>query len=42
MLNNLQLGILTARRAWCRSQDVINTKNTADLLAWLNRPQSRT
>jgi DNA polymerase (family 10) len=41
MLNNLQLGILTARRAWCQPQDVVNTKNTVDLLAWLNRPQSR-
>lgn len=41
MLNNLQLGILTARRAWCQPPDVVNTKQTADLLAWLNRPQSR-
>jgi DNA polymerase (family 10) len=41
MLNNLQLGILTARRAWCQPQDVVNTKSTADLIAWLNRPQSQ-
>ncbi|HEX8234350.1 MAG TPA: DNA polymerase/3'-5' exonuclease PolX [Abditibacteriaceae bacterium] len=41
MLNNLKLGILTARRAWCRPQDVINTRNTAELIAWLHRPQSQ-
>jgi DNA polymerase (family 10) len=41
MLENLELGILTARRAWCRPQDIINTRNTADLMAWLRRPQSQ-
>lgn len=35
MLDNLHLGILTARRAWCESKDVLNTKTTDELLSWL-------
>ncbi len=37
MLENLHLGILTARRAWCESQDVLNTKTRDELMAWLQR-----
>jgi DNA polymerase (family 10) len=35
MLNNLDLGIVTARRAWCQPQDILNTKTTEELLRWL-------
>jgi DNA polymerase (family 10) len=41
MLDNLMLGILTARRAWCEPHNVINTKTADELTAWLQRPQSR-
>ena len=37
MLENLHLGILTARRAWCESKDVLNTKTRDELMAWLHR-----
>ncbi len=37
MLDNMNLGILTARRAWCRKNDVLNTKSREELLTWLNR-----
>ncbi len=37
MLNNVRLGIVTARRAWCRKEDILNTKSREDLLLWLNR-----
>jgi DNA polymerase (family 10) len=40
MLDNLMLGILTARRAWCEPHHVINTKPVDELMAWLQRPQS--
>ncbi|MDQ3812660.1 MAG: DNA polymerase/3'-5' exonuclease PolX [Armatimonadota bacterium] len=41
MLPNVAYGVLTARRAWCRPSDILNTKTTEELLQWLNRPQSR-
>ncbi len=41
MLDNLHLGVVTARRAWCESKDVLNTKTVDELLLWLSRPQSR-
>ena len=41
MLDNVALGIITARRAWCEKADVLNTKSTEELLAWLQRPESR-
>ena len=41
MLENIGLGILTARRAWCRAQDILNTKSATELLAWLRRPQAQ-
>ena len=41
MLDNLHLGVVTARRAWCESKDVLNTKTVDELLSWLSRPQSR-
>jgi DNA polymerase (family 10) len=41
MLDNLHLGIVTARRAWCKAKDVLNTKTADELLAWLSRPQSQ-
>lgn len=37
MLDNVALGIITARRAWCEKADVLNTKTTEELLAWLAR-----
>jgi DNA polymerase (family 10) len=37
MLPNVALGILTARRAWCRKADVLNTKTTEKLMQWLRR-----
>ncbi len=39
MLENLHLGILTARRAWCEARNVLNTKTRDELMAWLNRPR---
>jgi DNA polymerase (family 10) len=41
MLDNLVLGILTARRAWCEPQHILNTKTTEELITWLNRPASQ-
>lgn len=41
MLENLHLGITTARRAWCQSKDVLNTKTRDELMTWLHRPQSQ-
>ncbi len=41
MFGNIGLGILTARRAWCEPADILNTKTADELMAWLNRPQSR-
>lgn len=41
MLDNVHLGILTARRAWCCKEDVLNTKTRDELLAWLKRPQAK-
>ena len=41
MLDNLHLGITTARRAWCEAKDVLNTKTVDELTAWLSRPQSK-
>jgi DNA polymerase (family 10) len=37
MLNNSTYGISVARRAWCTSADILNTRSTEDLLAWLKR-----
>jgi len=41
MLPNVEFGVLTARRAWCRAADILNTRTTEELMQWLNRPQSR-
>ena len=41
MLPNMALGVITARRAWCESADVLNTKSLENLMQWLNRPQSK-
>ena len=41
MLNNLEIGLLTARRAWCEPKDILNTKPREELLAWLKRPKSQ-
>lgn len=37
MLDNMNLGITVARRAWCESKDVLNTKSRDELMAWLGR-----
>lgn len=37
MLPNVELGVLSARRAWCSAADVLNTKSTDDLLKWIKR-----
>lgn len=41
MMDNIDLGVTTARRAWCRASDVLNAKPLDELLAWLKRPQAR-
>lgn len=41
MLGNIGIGILTARRAWCRKEDVLNTKTTEELMAWLGRAEEQ-
>jgi DNA polymerase (family 10) len=41
MLPNIALGVLTARRAWCEAQDILNAKPLAELLQWLQRPQAK-
>jgi len=41
MLPNVELGVLTARRAWCEKKHVLNAKPTAELLQWLQRPEAR-
>jgi DNA polymerase (family 10) len=41
MLPNIDLGVLTARRAWCSAGDLLNTKSTDELMAWLKRPQAQ-
>lgn len=37
MLPNIELGILTARRAGCTAADVLNAKPLDELLAWLGK-----
>ena len=37
MLPNIELGVLTARRAWCEPDDVLNTWPLEKLLQWLKR-----
>lgn len=37
MLPNVELGVLTARRAWCEKEHILNAKPTAKLLQWLQR-----
>ena len=37
MLSNVELGVLTARRAWCEKKHILNAKPTAELLQWLQR-----
>ena len=37
----MRYGVLTARRAWLRAEDVINTLSLDDLLAWLAKPKPR-
>ncbi len=37
MLDNVALGIITARRAWCEKADILNTKSIVELMAWLKR-----
>ena len=41
MLPNVSLGVSTARRAWCEKKDILNAKATAELLKWLQRPESK-
>ncbi len=41
MLPNVRFGVLTARRAWCESKDILNAKSTGELLQWLKRPQAQ-
>ena len=41
MLPNVGYGVSTARRAWCRKSDILNTKSTEELLQWLKRPQAQ-
>jgi DNA polymerase (family 10) len=41
MLPNIALGVLSARRAWCSKTDILNAKPLDELLAWLQRPQSK-
>lgn len=41
MLPNIELGVLSARRAWCSKSDILNAKTTEELLRWLQRPQAR-
>jgi len=36
-LPNVELGVLSARRAGCEAGDVLNTKTTEELVAWLKR-----
>jgi DNA polymerase (family 10) len=40
MLDNIGVGITTARRACCAAPHVLNTKTVAELKLWLQRPQS--
>ncbi len=40
-LASMRYGILTARRAWLRAADVLNTLPVDDLLAWLAQPKPR-
>jgi DNA polymerase (family 10) len=37
MLKNVCYGVLSARRAWCTRESILNAKSTEDLLAWLQR-----
>jgi DNA polymerase (family 10) len=37
MLPNVELGVLSARRAWCTAADVLNAKTTDELLQWIKR-----
>ena len=37
----MRYGVLTARRAWLRAEDVINALSLDDLLAWLALPKPR-
>ena len=41
MLDNIGLGITTARRAWCEAANVLNTKTAGELMQWLARPKSQ-
>jgi DNA polymerase (family 10) len=37
MLENIGLGISTARRAWCEPKNILNTRSLDELLGWLRR-----
>lgn len=37
MFPNLGFGVQTARRAWCESKDILNTKPLDELTLWLSR-----
>jgi DNA polymerase (family 10) len=41
MLPNIELGVLTARRAWCSRSHILNAMPLEELMAWLQRPQAR-
>ncbi len=40
-LDNLELGLATARRGWIGPAQVLNTRNTDQLLAWARAPRPR-
>ncbi len=37
VLNNMQFGVGTARRAWCEKKDVVNTMSYKELMRFLNK-----
>ena len=41
MLGNIELGVITARRAWCETKNVLNCKSAEELKAWLQRPKAQ-
>ncbi len=40
-LENMTLGVATARRAWIGKSDVVNTLPLSKLLAWANKARPR-
>ncbi len=41
MLGNIELGVTTARRAWCEEANVLNCKSADELKAWLQRTKAQ-